>query len=236
MKLKSQCNTTTLNRGQNNYFIDFFKTWLRAHGFHQVTWQRYSESPSNIFPATTVIMFGSVKETIQWRNEIPLPGKKAREIKELILIIYPIKSGNAWKTANEIQTATSVETRRWVSEDIHADILVVLVSEKPGYTILADLSFAQFFKLEKLLGTIVNRARQLKLSEFKSHEMYDRMDPSIYKQIAEGMIERLEKRASSGYQAMNHYPTKISDVDYIRHHKKWSIILYILNKVLLWLG
>ena len=61
MKLKSQCNTTTLNRGQNNYFIDFFKTWLRAHGFHQVTWQRYSESPSNIFPATTV-MFGSVKE------------------------------------------------------------------------------------------------------------------------------------------------------------------------------
>jgi len=57
-------------------------------------------------------MFGSVKETIQWRNEIPLPGKKAREIKELILIIYPIKSGNAWKTANEIQTATSVETRR----------------------------------------------------------------------------------------------------------------------------
>jgi len=49
---------------------------------------------------------------MQWRNEIPLPGKKAREIKELILIIYPIKSGNAWKTAKEIKTATSVETRR----------------------------------------------------------------------------------------------------------------------------
>ena len=79
--------------------------------------------------------------------------------------------------------------------------MVVLVSEKPGYTILADLSFAQFFKLEKLLGTIVNRARRLKLNDFKSLEMYDRMDPSIYKQNAEGMIEKLKERVSSGYQA-----------------------------------
>ena len=47
------------------------------------------------------------------------------------------------------------------------DVLVGFVSKKQGNTFLADLSFAQFYKLEKLLRTIVNRARQLKLSEFK---------------------------------------------------------------------
>ena len=30
--------------------------------------------------------------------EIPLPGKKASEIKELLLIIYPTISGKAWRT------------------------------------------------------------------------------------------------------------------------------------------
>jgi len=80
------------------------------------------------------------------------------------------------------------------------DVLVNLVSKKPGNTFLADLTFAQTYKLEKLLGTIVNRARQLLLCDFKSHEMYDIMDPRIYKQIVEGTIERLERNPGSSYQ------------------------------------
>ena len=77
------------------------------------------------------------------------------------------------------------------------DVLVDLVSQKPGNNYLAVLPFAQFYKLEKLLGTIVNKARQLKLSEFKSHEMYDKVDQRVYKQIVEGIIERLEKNSGN---------------------------------------
>jgi len=130
--------------------------------------------------------------------EIPLPGKKAGEIRELLLVIYPTKSGKAWKTVTNQNCYFLLKLAdEYQMEDIRKkceDVLVGLVSKRPGNTFLADLSFAQSYKLERLLGTIVNRARQLKLSEFKSHEMYDKMDPSIYKQIAEGMIERLEKR------------------------------------------
>ena len=71
--------------------------------------------------------------------------------------------------------------------------MVNLVSKKPDNTFLADLTFAQTYKLEKLLGTIVNKARQLRLCDFKNHEMYDIMDPHINQQIAEGIIERLER-------------------------------------------
>ena len=72
------------------------------------------------------------------------------------------------------------------------EVLVKLVSSKPDNTFLDDLTLAQTYKLEKLLQTIVNRGRQLRLRNFKSHEMYDKMDPHIYKLIVEGIIERLE--------------------------------------------
>jgi len=129
--------------------------------------------------------------------EIPLPDKKASEIKELLLIIYPTKTGKAWKTVtNENCYFLLKLADEYQMEDIRKkceDVLVNLVSKKRGNTFLADLTFAQFYKLDKVLGTIVNKARHLTLSDFKSHEMYDKMDPRIYKQIVEGIIERLER-------------------------------------------
>ena len=136
--------------------------------------------------------------------EIPLPGKKASEIKELLLIIYPTKSGKAWKTVtNENCYFLLKLAEEYQMEDIFKkceDVLVNWVSKKPGNTFLADLTLAQTYKLDKLLGTIVNRARKLRLCDFKSHEMYGRMDPHIYKQIVEGIIERLERNPSSIFQ------------------------------------
>ena len=76
------------------------------------------------------------------------------------------------------------------------EVLVSLVSNKLGNKFLDDLTFAQTYKLEKLYGLIINKARQLRLRDFKSHEMYDKMDPHIYKQIVEGIIEKLEKNSS----------------------------------------
>ena len=79
------------------------------------------------------------------------------------------------------------------------DVLVDLVSKKPENSFLSDLAFAQTYKLDRRLGTIVNKARQLTLSDFKSHEMYDKMDPHIYKQIVEGIINWLEKNLKIFY-------------------------------------
>jgi len=136
-------------------------------------------------------------------REIPLPGKKASEIKELLLIIYLTKSGKAWKTVTNENCYFLVKLAdEYQMEEIFKrceDVLVDLVSSKPGITFLADLTFAQTYKLEKLLQTIVNRARELRLQDFKSHEMYDKMDPHIYKQIMEGIVQRLEENFNRHY-------------------------------------
>ena len=141
--------------------------------------------------------------TSQFSFEIPLPGKKASEIKELLLIIYLNISGKAWNTVTNENCYFLVKLAdEYQMEEIFKrceDVLVKLASSKPDNTFLDDLTFAQTYKLENLLGTIVNRARQLWLHDFKSHDMYDKMAPHIYKQIVEGIIERLEKSSRYRY-------------------------------------
>ena len=133
--------------------------------------------------------------------EIPLPCKKASEIKELLFIIYLNISGEAWNTVTNENCYFLVKLAdEYQMEEIFKrceDVLVKLVSSKKGNTFLADLTFAQTYKLENVLRKIVDKARQLRLRDFKSHEMYDKMDPHIYKQIVEGMIEKLENNLRS---------------------------------------
>ena len=131
--------------------------------------------------------------------EIPLPGKKASEIKELLLIIYPTVSGKPCKTiTNENCYFLAKLAHEYQIDAISqrcGEVLGNLVSAKSGNSFLDDLAFAQTYKLEKLLQTIIGKARHLRLNEFKSHEMYDKIEPNIYKQIVEGIIERHEETA-----------------------------------------
>jgi len=130
--------------------------------------------------------------------EIPLPGKKASEIKELLLIIYPVTSEKAWKTVTDQNCYYLLKLAdEYQMEDIPnrcEDILVDIVSKKPGNSFLDDLTFAQTYKLHKLHATIVNKACALRLEDFKGHLTYFSIDPNIYKHILEGMIERLQRK------------------------------------------
>ena len=134
--------------------------------------------------------------------KIPLPGKKASEIKELLLVIYPTLSETGWNTVRNENCYFLVE----LAEEYQTDaikqrcenFLVQEVSRMCGNTFLAHLTLAQTHKLDKLIETIINKASGLSLDDFKSHEMYDKMEPHIYKQIVEGMIRRHEWGSSFG--------------------------------------
>ena len=78
------------------------------------------------------------------------------------------------------------------------DFLIKKVSNQSGNGFIADLVFAQTYNFEKLLKITIDKATsELRLKDFKSHEMYDRIEPHIYKQIAEGIIQRLESDLNS---------------------------------------
>jgi len=131
-------------------------------------------------------------------NEIPLPGKKASDIKELLLIIYPTVSHTGWKSVTNENCYFLVELADEYQMDaikqMCEDFLVKEVYHTSGNKFLAHLPLAQTHKLEKLVKTIITKATELQLDDFKSHELYDKMERDIYKQIVEGMIRRLERR------------------------------------------
>lgn len=128
------------------------------------------------------------------KNEIPLPDKKASELKEFLLHIYPsgkervITTENCYfllKLAHEYQMAAIVERCE--------DFMVSKVKAKPNDSILADLVIAQTYKLEKLKLASVQRSHSLRLGELKSDKTYEQIESENLKEIMGGIIERLEK-------------------------------------------
>ena len=123
-------------------------------------------------------------------NEIPLPGKKAREIKELLLKIYLTVSETNKNVYFLVKLADEYQME--VISQRCEEFLVEKVSRRSKTRCLDYVEFAKTYKLEKLLKTIIDKAQKLRLGDFKSHAMYDKIEPHIYKQIVEGMIKRLE--------------------------------------------
>jgi len=128
------------------------------------------------------------------KNEVPLPGKKASEIREMLLLIYPsltereITEGNCYfllKLAHEYQMAAIVTRCE--------DFLANKVKMKAKESVLADLVFAQTYKLEKLKLASVTQAHCLSLDELKRDEMFDQVQADNLQEIMEGIIKRLQR-------------------------------------------
>lgn len=97
------------------------------------------------------------------KGEIPLPGKKANEIKELLLMIYPNVTGKPWvrvghdncyfltKLAQEYQIDAIVQQ----CEDFLVDKM------GKGKDTLNELIFAQTYKMGKLVLNSIREASQL---------------------------------------------------------------------------
>ena len=127
--------------------------------------------------------------------EIPLPGKKADEIKLLLQIMYDtswnrsiMTEGNCYfllDLAHEYQIEAII-TR---CEDFMANKVKVKAKE----SVLADLVFAQTYKLEKLKLASVTQAHCLSLDELKNDEMFNQIQPCNVQEIMEGIIKRLQR-------------------------------------------
>ena len=74
------------------------------------------------------------------------------------------------------------------------DFLVSAVKTRTENDVLAVLIVGQNYELQTLVNSCVYEARRLSLLELKRHTKHGEIDPDNYLQIAEGVIERLEKQ------------------------------------------
>ncbi|KAL9962434.1 hypothetical protein ACROYT_G031538 [Oculina patagonica] len=128
-------------------------------------------------------------------DEIPLPGKKASEIKELLQIMYPsleekvVTKGNCYfllDLAREYQITSITQKCE--------DILVSAVKTRSENDVLAVLIVGQEYELKTLIKSCLYEARRLSLRELKGHSKRDEIEPDNYVQITEGIIARLEEQ------------------------------------------
>lgn len=132
-------------------------------------------------------------------SEIPLPDKKASEFKELLLLIYPTISGKALNTINNTNCHCLLRLAREYQMDVIykkcEEFMVSKIQNASGNTFMADLIFAQTYNFEKLLKISIDKAISniSQYNDFKSHELFDQIEPQNFKQIAEGIILRHEK-------------------------------------------
>ena len=129
------------------------------------------------------------------KQEIPLPGKKPSEIKELLQMMYPsldeklVTKDNCYfllELAHEYQIFSIGRKSE--------DFMVSMVETKTEDDLLQVLIFGQKYQLKKLIAKCIYEARRLTLNELKQHAMRDQIEPDNYVQITEGIIERLEEQ------------------------------------------
>ena len=134
------------------------------------------------------------------KNEISLPGKKAKEIIQLLQVVYPsvskkptdqIKEGNCrflLRLADEYQMDAIVER----CEDY---IVTLLKRSKEG--MVEELVFAETYNLQKLKKASIELAGTLNLRELKQDKSYDKINKENLQEILEAIIVRLEKELRS---------------------------------------
>lgn len=142
-------------------------------------------------------------------KEIPLPEKKAREIKELLLVIYPTSSKQVDKDnyvflldlAKEyMMTKLTQKCEAYLMNDLGKSENMFWWSEP---RCLDLLGVAQDYQLEKLQAVCVNKAKSMGFREFKNHKMYKKINFSNYRKIVEGKIEKMEIELSNKDKELN---------------------------------
>ena len=183
-------------KNQTPYPEDFSEPWKFSDVVLVVEEQRFHVHRSTLAFWSPVFerMFASdFKEKDS--GQIPLPGKKAREVNELLQIMYPsleekvITSNNCYfllDLAREYQIPSITQKCE--------DFLVSAVETKMEHDVLAVLIVGQNYELQTLIKSCVYEARRLSLKELKQHIKRSEIDPDNYVQITEGIIERLEKQ------------------------------------------
>lgn len=197
---------------------DFWKPWVSSdlaflvegQRFHVHRWVLSQCSP--VFKKMFISNF-SEKD----KREILMPGKKITEFHDLLLMVYSlaersITSENCsylLKLADEYQIGLLLEkcedflmassgeifAGTLSLKDIFNDFLLEQSASKKEQ-VLALLILAQEYHLENLITTCVLEARKFSLTELKQdyRELCDLLEPKIYCEILERIIERMEDR------------------------------------------
>ena len=134
-------------------------------------------------------------------EEIPLPGKKSAEIKEMLLVIYPTSA----KPISESSYAFLLDLAKEfmmakLTEKCDTYLMDRLLSTYRGFSIIRKdyclelLEIARNHGLTRLQTACIEKAKEMKFKDLKNHKMYEKISSSNFRKIVEGMVEIYERK------------------------------------------
>ena len=134
-------------------------------------------------------------------KEIPLPGKKSAEIKEMLLVIYPTSAKPIYESnyaflldlAKEYMMAKLTEKcETYLMDRLFSTLRGFGFSRRKDYC-LELLEIAQNHGLNRLQTAAIEEAKKMKFKDLKNHNMYEKISSSNFRKIVEGMFEIYER-------------------------------------------
>ena len=133
-------------------------------------------------------------------KEIPLPGKKSAEIKEMLLVIYPTSAKPIYDSNYAFLLDLAKEyMMAKLTEKCETYLMDRLFSAYHGLCLIRKnyclelLEIAQNHGLNRLQTACIEEAKKMKFKDLKNHNMYEKISSSNFRKIVEGMFEIYER-------------------------------------------
>lgn len=125
---------------------------------------------------------------------IPLPEKKAAEIREMLMVIYP-RFCKAVNDANlHFLLPLAREYQMTVLTQKCEDYLLLVAEKKHEIgPLLETLIIAQNYTLERVKAECVNKTQELAIEEVQGHELYEQVEPLSQRKMIELQMGNMEK-------------------------------------------
>ena len=128
-------------------------------------------------------------------DEIPLPEKKAAEIREMLMVIYP----SFCKPVNDANLHSLLPLAREyqmtvLSQKCEDYLLRSAVREEQIGPILETLIVGQNYTLERVIAECVNKTQNMAIEEVQGHELYEQVEPLSQRKMIELQMSNMEKK------------------------------------------
>ena len=128
-------------------------------------------------------------------DEISLPEKKAEEIREMLLVIYPSFGKRVDDTNYQLLLPLAHEYQMKVLTERCEDHLLQVIKKEYKITpLLENLMIAQNYTLERVKSEVVNKTQKLSIEEIRGHKLYDQVEPLSQRKMIELQMSNMEKK------------------------------------------
>ena len=147
-------------------------------------------------------------------HKILLPEKKAAEIREMLMVIYPIFNKPVDDTNLSFLLPLAQEYQMTVlTQRCEDHMLRAAEKEHEIGPILETLIVAQNYTLERLIAECVNKTQKLAIEEVQDHELYEQVEPVSQRKMIELQVSSMQGELRDAKTTISQLQEKIRQME-----------------------